>query len=102
MKTSSKDNKSERVNVYVRMRPFTEDEMKKDSSTPVETFDTINNVIVGKHSIYLYKKVKKDYDKKTFSFDSCLQPNISQKEVFDKTSKGVVDVSFIFTKQSLS
>ena len=46
--SSSKENKSERVMVHVRMRPFTEDEMKKDSSTPVETFDTNNSVLVGK------------------------------------------------------
>ena len=40
-------NKSERVLVHVRMRPFTEDESRKDNTTPIETFDTSNNVIVG-------------------------------------------------------
>lgn len=47
-----KENKSERVMVHVRMRPFNEDEMKRDNTTPIETFDLVNNVIVGK-----YKKV---------------------------------------------
>ena len=43
-----KENKSERVLVHCRMRPFTEDELKKDSTTPIESFDTVNNVVVGK------------------------------------------------------
>jgi hypothetical protein len=46
--SSSKDNKSERVIVHVRMRPFTEDETKKDNTTPIENFDTVNNIISGK------------------------------------------------------
>jgi len=44
---AQKENKSERVIVHVRMRPFTEDELKKDSSTPIESFDTVNNIITG-------------------------------------------------------
>ncbi len=43
-----KDNKIERVIVHARMRPFTDEEIKKDNSTPIETFDTVNNVVVGK------------------------------------------------------
>jgi hypothetical protein len=44
-----KENKLERVIVYARMRPFTEDELKADNSTPIETFDTTRNVIVGNY-----------------------------------------------------
>jgi hypothetical protein len=43
-----KENKSERVLVHARMRPFTEDELRIDNSSPVEVFDPTNNVIVGK------------------------------------------------------
>ena len=38
--------KSERVLVYVRIRPFNEDELRKDSSTPLEVIDTKNNAMI--------------------------------------------------------
>lgn len=77
-----KENKSERVMVHVRMRPFSEEELKQDNTTPIENFDTINNTI----------SIKKDFDKKTFSYDTVLNMNIKQKDVFEKTAKEVVDV----------
>jgi len=36
--------------------------------------------------------VKKENEKKIFTFDSLLAPNILQKDVYDKTAKGVVEV----------
>ena len=47
MSTKNTKDKQERVMVHVRMRPFTDDEIKKDNTTPVETFDSTNNIIVG-------------------------------------------------------
>jgi hypothetical protein len=47
MSTKNTKDKQERVMVHVRMRPFTDDEIKKDNTTPVETFDSLNNIIVG-------------------------------------------------------
>ena len=44
---NNKDNKSERVVVHVRMRPFSEEEIKKDNNTPIETFDTVNNQVIS-------------------------------------------------------
>ena len=38
--------KGERVLVYVRIRPFNEDELLKDSSTPIELVDTKNNAMI--------------------------------------------------------
>lgn len=38
--------KGERVLVYVRIRPFNEDELLKDSSTPIEFVDTKNNAMI--------------------------------------------------------
>lgn len=52
--SATKENKSERVIVHVRMRPFSEDEIKKDNTTPVETFDTVNKTIVGNLFSSLY------------------------------------------------
>ena len=54
----NKTNKSERVKVYVRIRPFTNDELKINNATPIENIDLINNVMTGKN-IYKYKKYSK-------------------------------------------
>jgi hypothetical protein len=93
--SASKESKSERVIVHVRMRPFSEDELKKDNTTPVETFDTANKTIVGKFNIFLLI-VKKEGDKKTFNFDNLFPTNITQKEIFDKAAKNVVDVKILY------
>lgn len=77
-----KENKSERVMVHVRMRPFSDEEMKQDSSSPIDSFDTVNNCI----------SIKKDFDKKTYNYDTVLNMNIKQKDVFEKSAKIVVDV----------
>ena len=53
----NKTNKSERVKVYVRIRPFTNDELKINNATPIENIDLINNIMTGK--TFLYKKYKK-------------------------------------------
>jgi len=77
-----KENKSERVMVHVRMRPFSDEELKNDNTTPIESFDAVNNII----------SIKKDFDKKTFSYDTVINMNIKQKDVFEHTAKEVVDV----------
>ena len=38
--------KGERVLVYVRIRPFNQDELSKDDSTPIEYIDTKNNALI--------------------------------------------------------
>jgi len=86
-----KESKSERVMVHVRMRPFSEDELKNDNTSPIESFDTSNNTI----------GVKKDFDKKSYNYDTVLNMNIRQKDVFEKTAKEVVDVIFKKDKNSL-
>jgi hypothetical protein len=57
MSNKNTKDKQERVQVHVRMRPFTEDEIKRDNTTPVESFDTTNNVIVGNINITQSKKI---------------------------------------------
>ena len=76
--------KPERVIVHVRMRPFSDEELRKDNTSPIEMFDSINNQIISKSINYV---VKKDYDKKTFNFDSLLDTKIRQEDVFNKTAK---------------
>ena len=73
---------SERVIVHLRMRPFTEDELKKDKSTPMENFDSLNNSVT----------IKKDFDKKNYNFDSVINMDSLQKDVYENTAHEVVEV----------
>ena len=51
--------KNERVLVYVRIRPFSEDEQLKDNTSPIEQIDTTNNLMIGKKYINnIYNKIK--------------------------------------------
>jgi len=43
----SKENKLERVLVHMRLRPFSEDELKRDQTQIIETFDTDRNIAVS-------------------------------------------------------
>ncbi len=43
------DSKSERVMVHVRIRPFTEDELAQDKTSPIENIDTKRNAMTGKY-----------------------------------------------------
>ena len=36
----------ERVQVFVRIRPFNEEELEKDNSSPIEVLDTKNNAMI--------------------------------------------------------
>lgn len=38
--------KGERVQVFVRIRPFNEEELEKDQTTPIEVLDTKNNAMI--------------------------------------------------------
>ena len=51
-----KEEKTERVLVYLRIRPFNEEELKIDNTTPIELIDQKTNSIISKK-----KKIKKKY-----------------------------------------
>ena len=58
-KTQSKqETKGERVLVYVRIRPFNEDELNRDKTSPIELIDQKTNSMISK-----IKKNKKIYKK---------------------------------------
>ena len=42
------ESNGERVLVYVRIRPFTEEELIRDKTTPIEVLDTKNNSMISK------------------------------------------------------
>ena len=72
--------KIERVKVSIRIRPFNEDEKKKDSSTPLENIDQKRNTIT----------VKREYDKKNYTYDHIFPMTTEQISIFEITSKEVV------------
>lgn len=45
---TEKTPKSERVLVHVRIRPFTEDELVQDKTSPIEAVDLNNNAMTSK------------------------------------------------------
>ena len=73
--------KIERVKVSIRIRPFNEDEKKLDPTSPIEITDQKNNIMT----------IKRDFDKKNFSFDNIFPMETSQTSIFDTTSKDVVN-----------
>lgn len=70
-----------RMMVSIRLRPFNDEELVLDNSQPIEIFDNTSGTIV----------IKREFEKKTFQFDNLFDINSTQKEIFDKTSKHVID-----------
>ena len=48
IKCQEKEEKTERVLVYLRIRPFTEDELNTNNTTPIEFIDQKTNSIISK------------------------------------------------------
>ena len=48
--TTNKD-KLERVNVSIRIRPFSENEKKKDPTSPIDNIDLTNNTLRSKKKL---------------------------------------------------
>jgi len=82
---SSGSNKSERVKVYIRVRPFNDDENRRGGETPFTNLDVDNNMV----------SIKKEYDVKDYTYDGIYDMNSTQEEVFEKSAKPVIDVSYI-------
>lgn len=80
--TEEKKKSIERVKVAVRVRPITDEDIKfSGKDTIIEELNTESSSI----------SIKKDSDRKSFSFDSIFDQNSSQKEVYLKVGKPVVD-----------
>ena len=76
-------NKSERVKVYIRVRPFNNDENQKGGETPFTNLDTENNMV----------SIKKEYDTKDYTYDGVYDMNSTQDQIFEKSARPVIDVS---------
>ena len=80
----SNNNKLERVKVYIRVRPFNQDENERGGETPFTNLDVDNNMV----------SIKKEYDVKDYTYDGIYDMNSTQEEVFEKSAKPVIDVSY--------
>ena len=79
----SNNNKSERVKVYIRVRPFNQNEEERGGETPFTNLDVENSMVT----------IKKEYDVKNYSYDGLYDMNSTQEQVFQKSAKVVIDVS---------
>ena len=81
----SNNTKTERVKVYVRVRPFNKDENERGGETPFTNLDVDNSIV----------SIKKEYDVKNYSYDGLYDMNSTQEQIFQKSAKIVIDVSKI-------
>jgi kinesin family member 5 len=79
---SMEKKKTERVVVYLRVRPQSEEELRSTGrETIIDTVDSNRGSIV----------VRRDSEKKQFSYDSVFDQYITQKEVYTRVGQPVVD-----------
>ena len=81
-KGKDNNNKSERVKVYIRIRPFNDDEMKIGGETPFKSIDKKNNVL----------SIKTDFYTKVYAYDGIYDSQSSQDQVFNISAKPIIDV----------
>ena len=73
---------TEKVVVHVRLRPFTEDEQARHGrDTTIDMFEENKRVIT----------VKKDYDRKTYTFDSLFGMNSTQEGIYSRVGEPVTN-----------
>ena len=84
-KPQSSSSKSERVKVYIRVRPFNDDENRRGGETPFTNLDVENNMV----------SIKKEYDVKDYTYDGIYDMNSTQEQVFENSAKPVIDVTYI-------
>ena len=75
--------KSERVKVYVRIRPFNEDEIKRGGETPFTNIDPDNNCL----------SIRKEYAVKEYIYDGIYDMESTQEQIFINSAQPVIDVS---------
>ena len=78
----SQNKQSDRIKVYIRIRPFIEDELKMGEETPFKSIDTKNNIL----------SIKTDFLAKTYAYDGIYDPKSTQEQIFDVSAKPIIDV----------
>jgi hypothetical protein len=77
-----KNNKSEKVKVYIRIRPFNDYEINIGGQTPFKSIDTKNNIL----------SIKTEFLAKTYAYDGIYDPKSTQERIFDVSAKPIIDV----------
>lgn len=75
--------KHERVKVYVRVRPFNEDEIRRGGNTPFTSIDSDNKCL----------SIRKEYATKDYSYDGIYDMESTQDQIFINSAIPVIDVS---------
>jgi hypothetical protein len=75
--------KPEKVKVFIRVRPFNEDELRRGGDTPFTSIDPDNNSL----------SIKKEYSIKEYLYDGIYDMNSHQEEIFSNSAQPVIDVS---------
>jgi len=83
MKPQCKNQKQERVKVYIRIRPFNEDEIRRGGDTPFTSIDPENNCV----------SIRKEYATKEYTYDGIYDMESTQEQIFNISAKPVIDVS---------
>ena len=81
-KTEREQAHQERVKVYMRIRPFNEEEMRLGGLSPFKSIDIKNSVL----------SIKTDFFTKVYAYDGIYDENSSQEQVFNNSAKPVIDV----------
>ena len=81
--SNTSNSKTERVKVYIRVRPFNDDENQRGGETPFTNLDVENSLV----------SIKKEYGVKDYTYDGLYDMNSTQVDVFEKSAKPVIDVS---------
>ena len=91
-KTEREQANQERVKVYIRIRPFNEEEMRLGGLSPFKSIDIKNSVL----------SIKTDFFTKVYAYDGIYNEQSSQDQVFNISAKPVIDVSKIFVLNLIS
>ena len=81
--SQSQIQKPEKVKVYIRIRPFNEDEIRRGGDTPFTNIDTDNSCL----------SIRKEYATKDYSYDGIYDMNSTQEQIFNCSAQPVIDVS---------
>lgn len=81
--------KNEKVKVSIRLRPFSEEEKRIDSTTPIESIDEEKSTM----------NIKRNFENKQYTFDKIFPSTSTQEEIF-MSVKDIINVSILKNKNS--
>ena len=73
----------EKVKVYIRIRPFNQEEIRRGGNTPFTNIDPYSNCL----------SIRKEYATKDYIYDGIFEMNSTQEQIFNCSVQPVIDVS---------